>query len=98
MIGASLAFTAMAASIKLAADGAVPLAQIIFYRGLFSVLVMCVYLKCRNLPLSSPHWRMHLRRGAAGYAGLVAYVAAISLLPLATAVSLNYTSPASWES
>jgi drug/metabolite transporter (DMT)-like permease len=93
MIGASLAFTGMVASIKLASGRGVPLAHIIFYRGAFSVLVISVYLKYRNLPLGSPHWRMHLRRAIAGYGGLVSYVAAVSLLPLATAVSLNYTSP-----
>jgi drug/metabolite transporter (DMT)-like permease len=93
MIGASLAFTGMVASIKLASERGVPLAHIIFYRGVFSVLVMSVYLRYRNLPLGSPHWRMHLRRGLAGYGGLVTYVAAVSLLPVATAVSLNYTSP-----
>lgn len=93
MVGASIAFTGMVASIKLAAGRGVPLAHIIFYRGLFSVLVMSLYLRYRNLPLGSPHWRMHLRRGVAGYGGLVTYVAAVSLLPVATAVSLNYTSP-----
>jgi len=93
MLGASVAFTGMVASIKLASGHGVPLAHIIFYRGVFSVLVMSAYLKYRNLPLGTPHWRMHLRRGAAGYGGLVSYVAAVSLLPVATAVSLNYTSP-----
>jgi drug/metabolite transporter (DMT)-like permease len=93
MIGASLAFTGMVATIKVAAGRGVPLAHIIFYRGAFSVLVMSLYLKYRHLPLGTPHWRMHLRRGLAGYGGLVSYVAAVSLLPLATAVSLNYTSP-----
>src|SRR3984893_10608674 len=92
MIGASIAFTGMVTSIKLASGRGVPLAHIIFYRGVFSVLVMSVYLRYRNLPLGSPHWRMHLRRGAAGYCGLVTYVAAVFLLPLATAVSLNHTS------
>ena len=67
MIGASLAFTGMVASIKLASGRGVPLAHIIFYRGAFSVLVMSAYLKYRNLPLGSPHWRMHLRRAIAGY-------------------------------
>src|SRR6266702_2635928 len=93
MIGASLAFTGMVTTIKLAAGRGVPLAHIIFYRGAFSVVVMSLYLRYRNLPLGSPHWRMHLRRGLAGYGGLVSYVVAVSLLPLATAVSLNYTSP-----
>ncbi len=93
MIGASVAFSAMAASIKLAAGSGVPVSHVIFYRGVFSTIVACLYLEYRGVPLSTPHWKAHLRRGIVGYAGMVAYVAAITLLPLATAVALNYTSP-----
>ena len=93
MIGASIAFSGMAAAIKLAAGVGVPVSHIIFYRGALSVVAMSLYLKYRRLPLRSAHWKAHLRRALAGYAGLVAYVVALTLLPLATAVSLNYTSP-----
>ena len=93
MIGASLAFTGMAACIKLAADHGVPIGQITFYRGLISLVLICGYLRWLRLPLATQHWRAHLQRGVAGFAGMVAYIAAISLLPLATAVTLNYTSP-----
>lgn len=93
MIGASIAFTGMATCIKLAADHAVPVSNIIFYRGAFSVVVMCLYLKHRDLPLRTPHWKAHLRRSLASYAGLISYVVAITMLPVATAVTLNYTSP-----
>jgi S-adenosylmethionine uptake transporter len=93
MIGASIAFSGMAAAIKLAAGAGVPVSHIIFYRGALGVLVMSSYLKYRGQSLRTVHWKMHLRRAVAGYAGLVAYVVALTLLPLATAVSLNYTSP-----
>jgi drug/metabolite transporter (DMT)-like permease len=83
----------MAASIKLAADQGVPISNIIFYRGAFSVVVMSLYLRHRGLTLRTPHWKAHLRRSLASYAGLICYVAAITLLPVATAVTLNYTSP-----
>lgn len=86
-------FSLMAASIKLAASAGVPISHIIFYRGLFSVLSMSVYLKYRDHSLSTPHWRAHLRRAVAGYVGLISYVLAIVMLPLGTAVTLNYTSP-----
>ena len=93
MIGASIAFTGMATSIKLAAQDGVPVSNIIFYRGVFSVVVMSLYLRHRGLSLRTPHWNAHLRRSVASYAGLISYVAAITLLPVATAVTLNYTSP-----
>jgi drug/metabolite transporter (DMT)-like permease len=93
MLGASVMFSLMAASIKLAAGAGVPISHIIFYRGLFSVLSMSVYLKYRGHSLGTPHWRAHLRRALAGYVGLLSYVLAIVMLPLGTAVTLNYTSP-----
>lgn len=93
MLGASVMFSLMAASIKLAAGAGVPLSHIIFYRGLLPVLYMSIYLKCRGHTLGTPHWRAHLRRAVAGYIGLIAYVVAIVLLPLGTAITLNYTSP-----
>jgi drug/metabolite transporter (DMT)-like permease len=93
MLGASVMFSLMAASIKLAAGAGVPISHIIFYRGSFSVLTMSAYLKYRGHTLGTPHWRAHLRRAVAGYVGLVSYVVAIVMLPLGTAVTLNYTSP-----
>ena len=65
MIGASIAFTGMAASIKLAAQHGVPVSNIIFYRGAFSVVVMSLYLRHRGLSLRTPHWKAHLRRSIA---------------------------------
>jgi drug/metabolite transporter (DMT)-like permease len=93
MLGASILFSLMAASIKLASSAGVPISHIIFYRGLFSVLAMSAYLKYRGHTLRTPHWRAHLRRAVAGYVGLLSYVIAIVMLPLGTAVTLNYTSP-----
>src|ERR1700730_8169331 len=93
MLGASVMFSLMAASIKLAASAGVPISHIIFHRGLFSVLAMSAYLKYRGHTLRTPHWRAHLRRAVAGYVGLISYVIAIVMLPLGTAVTLNYTSP-----
>jgi drug/metabolite transporter (DMT)-like permease len=93
MLGASLAFAAMAACIKLASQHAVPIAQIVFYRGLISLLLMYGYLSKRRVPIATPHWKAHVRRGVIGFVSMSTYVPAIALLPLATAVTLNYTSP-----
>jgi drug/metabolite transporter (DMT)-like permease len=42
--------------------------------------------------LATPHWRWQISRGVVGFSALFAYFYAITLLPLATAVTLNYTS------
>ena len=92
MIGASLAFALMAACIKLATRHEAPVAQILFYRGAVSLIAIGVVLRIVGLPAGSPHWKAHVKRSLWSYAGMVAFFTAISRLPLATAVTLNYTS------
>ncbi len=43
--------------------------------------------------LATSRWRLHLSRSLLGFASLALYFYAITELPLATAVTLNYTSP-----
>lgn len=94
MIAASLAFTAMAAFTKLAGDHAVPLGQIVFYRGLISMVVVSGYMRMSGVSFATPHAAAaQIRRGAIGFVGVASYLAAITLLPLSTAVTINHTSP-----
>jgi drug/metabolite transporter (DMT)-like permease len=93
MMGASLAFAGMATLIKLSADHHVPIAHIIFFRGLVSAAIMLVFLHAKETPVATPHLKAHLVRGCVGFATMLAYVVAIASLPVATAVTLNYTSP-----
>jgi drug/metabolite transporter (DMT)-like permease len=92
MVAASLLFAAMGVCVKLAA-ASFSAAELVFYRGFVSVLILGGFVAWRGLPLATPHWRQHFWRGMSGFASLVAYFYAISLIPLATAVTLNYTSP-----
>lgn len=93
MLGASVAFALMAAAVKLAAQHGVPLAQTLFYRGVISVAMMALYMRVTGVEFRTPHWRAHFQRGSAGFLGMIAYFGGITLLPLAAAVTLNYTSP-----
>ena len=93
MIGASVSFAGMAVFIKLAANDHVPITHILFYRGFVSVVLAVAFLRLRRIPLRTPHFKAHVLRGCAGFAAMLAYIAAIAHLPLATAVTLNYTSP-----
>lgn len=92
MLVASLLFASMGVCVKLAAGMFSP-AELVFYRGFVALLLMGGYVYGRKLRLGTPHWRAHLQRGLAGFISLVLYFYAISVLPLATAVTLNYTSP-----
>jgi S-adenosylmethionine uptake transporter len=91
MILASFLFACMGVCVKLAAatHSAV---EITFYRSFISLLLMYALVRLRGVPLRTPHLRWQVTRGAVGFVALLAYFYAITLLPLATAVTLNYTS------
>lgn len=83
----------MAASVKLASLRGVPFGQLLFYRGFISLVLMCAYMRLAGVGFATPHWKAHLQRGVAGFGGMILYFGGIRLLPLAGAVTLNYTSP-----
>ena len=92
MIAASLLFACMGVCVKLA-SGVFSTGEIVFWRGLVSMLMMVGLAASRGIGLKAPHWKMHLSRSVSGSIALGCYFFAIGLLPLATAVTLNYTSP-----
>lgn len=91
MIAASFLFACMGVCVKLAAatHSAV---EITFYRSFISLILMFGLVRLNGVPLGTPHWRWQVTRGAVGFVALFSYFYAITLLPLATAVTLNYTS------
>ena len=92
MIAASLLFACMGVCVKLG-SARYSAAELVFYRGSISCVLVFAYVRFSGLRLWTPHWRVHLSRSGAGFVSLVLYFYAISLIPLATAVTLNYTSP-----
>lgn len=91
MIAASFLFACMGVCVKFAAatHSAV---EITFYRSFISLLLMFGLVRLRGVSLKTTHWRWQVSRGVVGFVALVGYFYAITLLPLATAVTLNYTS------
>jgi len=93
MIVAGFFFAGMGVCVKLSADAGYSLAEIVFYRSAVMFLIMLPLIRWRNVQLATPHWLWHVKRGVTGFCSLSVYFWAISMLPLATAVTLNYTSP-----
>ncbi len=91
MIVASFLFACMGVCVKLAAQTHSAV-EITFWRSFIALLLMFGLVKLRGVALATPHWRWQITRGLVGFSALVAYFHAITLLPLATAVTLNYTS------
>jgi len=93
MVVAGFFFAGMGVCVKLSAKEGYSLAEIVFYRSVIMLFIMLALVRWRNMRLATPHWLWHVKRGITGFCSLSVYFYAISLLPLATAVTLNYTSP-----
>ena len=91
MLVASFLFACMGVCVKYAAvtHSAV---EITFYRSFISLILMFGLVRLRGVSLVTAHWRWQISRGVVGFSALFAYFYAITLLPLATAVTLNYSS------
>ncbi len=96
MLVAAALFALMSVLVKHASATFSP-AELVFYRSAFGLLAIwgVIALHQRRLlaPLATPHFRAHFWRGLSGFAALVLFFYALSRLPLATAVTLNYTAP-----
>lgn len=91
MVLASFFFASMAVGIKIA-SASFGLAELVFYRGVVSVIFMALVLRARGTPLATPVPLMHAWRTAIGVFSLATWFYAIAHLPLATAMTLNYMS------
>ena len=92
MVLAAASFGAMGVFVKLAAV-TLGTVELVFWRTAFAVLVLGGVALLRRQRFATPLLGQHLKRGLLGYVSLLCYFYAISHLPLATAVTLNYTSP-----
>lgn len=92
MLVAGGLFSVMGVMVKLGAPNHSS-AELVFYRSLFGFAAILPGALLHKRQLVTPNWRWHLSRSAIGTAGIFLHFFAIATLPLATAVTLNYTSP-----
>lgn len=92
MVLASFLFALMGLCVKLASVH-FGTGEIVLYRGLIGALAMVVLMRQRGQSLHTAVPGMHLWRGIVGVSSLCLWFHAISGLPLATAMTLNYMSP-----
>ncbi|MBT9507157.1 DMT family transporter [Rhodoferax sp.] len=91
MVLGAFFFATMAVGIKIA-SGSFNTFELVFYRGVVSVIFMSVVLRTRHISIRSPVPLMHAWRSLIGVSSLGAWFYAIAHLPLATAMTLNYMS------
>ena len=92
MVVAAVFFAIMGALVKWGADYYTSV-EMVFYRTIFSVVVLGGMALFQGQSLKTAHLKQHVSRGVAGTMGILLFFYAITHLPLATAVTLNYTSP-----
>lgn len=67
--------------------------ELVFYRSFIGLLFVFLIMRSQRIVIATQHWRNHLWRGLSGTVALVLFFYCITVLPLATAVTLNYTAP-----
>jgi drug/metabolite transporter (DMT)-like permease len=92
MLVAALGFAIMGALVKVGATK-FSSAELVFYRSAFGLIAIYAYIFSKKLPLKTPVLAKHMSRALVGFISLVLFFYAIAHLHLATAVTLNYTSP-----
>ena len=92
MLVAGLLFGGMGVFVKLGAPHFSHV-ELVFYRSFFGLLLSYAILRQQRDTIATRHWRTHLWRGISGSAALALFFYCITVLPLATAVTLNYTAP-----
>jgi drug/metabolite transporter (DMT)-like permease len=92
MLVAGLLFGGMGVFVKLGAPHFSHV-ELVFYRSFFGLLLSYGILRHQGDSIATRHWRTHLWRGISGSVALALFFYCITVLPLATAVTLNYTAP-----
>lgn len=86
-------FALMGMFVKLASETGANLPQIVLMRGIPSVIMLLIWARSSRLTLRPASWRPHIMRNIAGLSSMWLGFYALSQLPLATAITLNYTAP-----
>ncbi len=91
MLVAGFLFACMGVFVKLG-EAHFSTSELVFYRSFIGLLFVAATLRHRRTSLATPHWRGHLWRGLSGTVAMMLFFYCIATLPLATAITLNYTS------
>lgn len=92
MLVAGLLFGCMGVFVKLGAAYFSHI-ELVFYRSFFGLLLVYLIMRQQRVSVATRYWRNHLWRGISGSVALALFFYCITVLPLATAVTLNYTAP-----
>jgi drug/metabolite transporter (DMT)-like permease len=92
---AALSATLMGASVK-ALDGQIPTGEVVFFRSIFALLPLLIWLSLQGNILAltrTRHFGGHAVRSLSGTGGMFFSYLALAYLPLADATALSYAAP-----
>ncbi|MDQ6618759.1 MAG: DMT family transporter [Pseudomonadota bacterium] len=92
MLAAGLCFAVMGVFVKLGAPQ-FKVAELVLYRSLVMMLLGWIVLARSGASLRTARLGTHMHRSVSGFVSLFMFFYALSVLPVATAITLNYTSP-----
>ena len=92
MLVAAFFFAIMGVLVKIASHK-FSSAELVFYRSLVGLVFITSYVLINRLSISTQLIKMQMSRSIIGFISMVMFFYAISALPLASAITLNYTSP-----
>jgi len=92
MLVAAFFFAIMGVLVKIASHK-FSSAELVFYRSLVGLVFITSYVSINRLSISTQLIKMQMSRSIIGFISMVMFFYAISALPLASAITLNYTSP-----
>lgn len=91
MLLATLLFSLMNVGVKLVPD--IPAIEIIFFRSVISLIISAGMLKLRKVNLWGNNHAWLISRGLVGATALILYFITLQKIPLASAATIQYTSP-----
>lgn len=92
MLFAGLSFATMGIFVK-HASVQFSVAELVFYRSVIQLAIVWAVLARAGVSVRTARFGMHAHRGVAGFVSLFMFFYALAALPVATAMTLNYTSP-----
>lgn len=91
MVGASLLFSLMGVAVK-SASATYSAGELVMYRSVVGVAMMGAILRVRGISPRTQYPAMHFWRSASGSTAMALWFYSLAVLPLATAMTLNYMS------
>lgn len=91
-LAAAALFSLMAAFVKLCA-GHFSTFELVFYRSLFGVISIAVFVATHHYTLATTHFWGHIKRSVMGTLSVFIWFMTLGLLPLSTNITLTYTTP-----